>query len=130
MIPYLFLFAYIAVVFASLWKLFQKAGKPAWAGFVPGYNILVWLKISGKPWWWIFLFLVPGVNLLMFIIMNVNIEHRPGRARSQGPCDHDLPAVGEGARRPSSPTHLRGPDPVRNASAACWVSGAMPSSSP
>ncbi len=74
MIPYLFLFAYIAVLFASLWKLFQKAGQPAWAGFVPGYNILVWLKISGKPWWWIFLFLVPGVNLLMFILMNVNIS--------------------------------------------------------
>lgn len=74
MIPYIFLFAYIAVLFASLWKLFQKAGKPAWAGFVPGYNILVWLRISGKPWWWIFLFLVPGVNLLMFIIMNVNIS--------------------------------------------------------
>lgn len=74
MIPYIFLFAYIAVLFASLWKLFQKAGKPAWAGFVPGYNILVWLQIAGKPWWWIFLFLVPGVNLLMFIIMNVNIS--------------------------------------------------------
>ena len=73
MVPYLFLFAYFAVLFASLWKLFQKAGKPAWAGFVPGYNILIWLKISGKPWWWIFLFIVPGVNLLMFILMNVNI---------------------------------------------------------
>ncbi|MBL7963446.1 MAG: S26 family signal peptidase [Flavobacteriales bacterium] len=72
MLPYLFLILYFLVVFASLWKVFQKAGKPAWAGFVPGYNILVWLKISGKPWWWIFLFLVPGVNLLMFIIMNVN----------------------------------------------------------
>ena len=74
MIPYLFLFAYLLVLFASLWKLFQKAGKPAWAGFVPGYNLLVWLQITGKPWWWIFLFLVPGVNLLMFIIMNVNIS--------------------------------------------------------
>jgi signal peptidase I len=74
MIPYLFLFAYFAVLFASLWKLFQKAGKPAWAGFVPVYNILVWLKISGKPWWWIVLFAVPGVNLLMFILMNVNIS--------------------------------------------------------
>ena len=74
MIPYLFLFAYFAVLMASLWKLFQKAGKPAWAGFVPGYNILVLLQITGKPWWWIFLFVVPGVNLLMFIIMNVNIS--------------------------------------------------------
>ncbi len=72
MIPYIFLFAYILVVFACLWKLFQKAGRPAWAGFVPFYNIVVWLQIRGKPWWWVFLFLVPGVNLLMFIIMNVN----------------------------------------------------------
>lgn len=72
MIPYIFLIAYILVLFACFWKLFQKAGRPAWAGFVPFYNIVVWLQISGKPWWWVFLFLVPGVNLLMFIIMNVN----------------------------------------------------------
>lgn len=72
MIPYLFLFAYLAALLASLWKLFQKAGKPAWMGFVPGYNLIVWLRICGKPWWWVVLFLVPGVNLLMFIIMNVN----------------------------------------------------------
>ncbi|MCB0795000.1 MAG: S26 family signal peptidase [Flavobacteriales bacterium] len=74
MMPYFILFSYFAVLFASLWKLFQKAGRPAWAGFVPGYNVLVWLRISGKPWWWIFLFLVPGVNLLMFMIMNVNVS--------------------------------------------------------
>jgi signal peptidase I len=74
MIPYIFLLSYIAVLFACLWKLFQKAGRPAWAGFVPFYNIVVWLQISGKPWWWVFLFLVPGVNLLMFLIMNVNIS--------------------------------------------------------
>lgn len=79
LVPYLFLFAYLAVLMASLWKLFQKAGKPAWAGFVPGYNLLVWLRITGKPWWWIVLFLVPGVNLLMFIIMNVNISIVLGR---------------------------------------------------
>jgi hypothetical protein len=40
MIPYLFLFAYIAVLFACLWKYFVKAGRPAWEGFVPGYNLL------------------------------------------------------------------------------------------
>lgn len=74
MIPYIFLFSYFAVLLACLWKLFQKAGKPAWVAFVPVYNIIVWLQISGKPWWWVFLFIVPGVNLLMFIIMNVNIS--------------------------------------------------------
>ncbi|MBL8012101.1 MAG: signal peptidase I [Flavobacteriales bacterium] len=74
MIPYLVLFAYFAVLFGCLWKYFQKAGRKAWEGLVPGYNILIWLKLSGKPWWWIFLFLVPGVNLLMFMILNVNLS--------------------------------------------------------
>ncbi len=72
MIPYLFLFAYIAVLFGSLYKLFAKAGRPAWAGFVPFYNLYVWNQVIGRPWWWLFLLLVPGVNLLMLIIMNVN----------------------------------------------------------
>ncbi|MBK7383176.1 MAG: signal peptidase I [Flavobacteriales bacterium] len=81
MIPYIFLYAYFAILLASLWKLFQKAGKPTWAAFVPGYNILVWLKITGKPWWWIVLFIVPGVNLLMFILMNVNISIVLGERR-------------------------------------------------
>ncbi|MDX9750108.1 MAG: S26 family signal peptidase [Flavobacteriales bacterium] len=79
MIPYILLFAYLAVLLASLWKLFQKAGKPAWAAFVPVYNIIVWLKISGKPWWWVVLFAVPGVQLLMLVIMNVNISIVLGR---------------------------------------------------
>ena len=87
MIPYLLLIAYFAVLLPGLWKLFQKAGKPAWAALVPGYNILVWLKITGKPWWWVVLFLVPGVQLLMFIIMNVNISIVLGERKFQ---DHVL----------------------------------------
>ena len=74
MVPYLFLLAYFIVLFACLWKLFVKAGRKAWEGFVPGYNAYVWLKIIGKPWWWLFLLLVPGVNLLVLIIMNVNLS--------------------------------------------------------
>lgn len=74
MIPYLFLFAYFIVLYASLWKLFVKAGRKAWEGWVPFYNLYVWNKLIGKPWWWLLLLLVPGVNLLMLIIMNVNIS--------------------------------------------------------
>ena len=120
MIPYLFLFAYFAVLLASLWKLFQKAGKPAWAGFVPGYNILVWLQISGKPWWWIFLFLVPGVNLLMFILMNVNISIVLGRTRVQGPCVDGLRPWWKIPQVVFSDRRIRRSYPTRpSASAAC-----------
>lgn len=72
MLPYLFLFAYFAVLYACLWKLFVKAGRKAWEGFVPLYNLYVWNKLISKPWWWLLLLLVPGINLLMLIIMNVN----------------------------------------------------------
>mgnify|MGYP007034013432 CR=1 FL=1 len=34
MIPWLLLLSYFAVVYACLWKLFVKAGRKAWEGFV------------------------------------------------------------------------------------------------
>lgn len=73
-IPHLLLYALFIVYFATFWKLFERAGRKKWEGLVPGYNLWIWLKLAGKPWWWIFLFLVPGVNLLMLIIMNVNMS--------------------------------------------------------
>lgn len=43
------------LLIASFWKLFAKAGEPGWASLVPIYNMIVLLKISGMPWWWIIL---------------------------------------------------------------------------
>ena len=37
------------------WKIFTKAGEPGWAIFVPIYQTIVFLKICGRPWWWLFL---------------------------------------------------------------------------
>jgi hypothetical protein len=60
-------FAIFLVVIISLWKLFEKAGKPGWAAIIPIYNIIVLLEIVGKPIWWIFLLLIPLVNLFIGI---------------------------------------------------------------
>ena len=49
------------------WKIYSKAGKPGWAVLIPFYNIIVLLEIVGKPIWWLFLFLIPGVNLIFGI---------------------------------------------------------------
>ncbi len=46
-------------------KMFEKAGKPMWAGFVPIYNLVVWLEIIGRPWWWVLVIL--GVSFVPFI---------------------------------------------------------------
>lgn len=54
------------------WKIFTKAGKPGWAILIPIYNIIVLLEIIGKPWYWIFLLLIPGINFI-FVIWMTNL---------------------------------------------------------
>jgi hypothetical protein len=49
------------------WRIFTKAGKPGWAAFIPIYNILIYLEIIGKPWWWLLLFLIPVVSFIISI---------------------------------------------------------------
>lgn len=50
------------------WKVFEKAGQPGWAIFVPIYSFLVYLRIIGKPWTWIFLIITPAVIVGVFIV--------------------------------------------------------------
>jgi hypothetical protein len=54
------------------WKVYTKAGKPGWACIIPIYNLIVLLEIAGKPIWWIFLFLIPCVNII-FIVWTINL---------------------------------------------------------
>ena len=78
-IPLILLIATLVAIFASLWKLFQKAGRTAWEGLVPGYNLFVWQKITDRPWYWILILIIPGVQFLMLIIMNVNLAWSFGK---------------------------------------------------
>ncbi len=64
---------FVAVFYIyTYWRIFEKAGKPGWAVLIPIYNAIVVLEIVGKPWWWIFLFLIPVVNFI-FAIWMVNL---------------------------------------------------------
>jgi hypothetical protein len=45
--------ALIVFYIIAYWRIFEKAGQPGWACIVPIYNVITWLKIAGKPWWWI-----------------------------------------------------------------------------
>lgn len=46
------------------WIIFTKAGQPGWAILIPVFNLLVMLRVAGKPWWWIFIFLAFPVFLI------------------------------------------------------------------
>jgi hypothetical protein len=67
-----------------MWKVFAKAGQPGWAAIVPIYNIIVLLQISGKPVWWILLFLIPVVNLVIAILVGIAIAKNFGKSDAFG----------------------------------------------
>jgi len=65
--------ALIVLMIVGQWKMFVKAGQPGWASIVPIYNFIVFLAIVGKPWWWLFLCIVPFVNIVIWIILCIDL---------------------------------------------------------
>jgi hypothetical protein len=65
---------YIAVIvleIAALWQVFVKAGQPGWAAIIPIYNLYILLKVIGRPWWWLLLFLIGIVPFVGWIVVFV-----------------------------------------------------------
>jgi len=73
-------FAIIAVLVAAQWKLYVKAGEPGWAALVPVYNMIVMMKIAGKPEWWVILLFIPIANFVAAIIMYFGLARNFGRS--------------------------------------------------
>jgi hypothetical protein len=81
MIVYL---ALIVLVFAGLWKTFAKAGEPGWAAIIPIYNIIVLMRIAGKPLWWVILFFIPIVSIVIAVLVSINIAKNFGKGEGFG----------------------------------------------
>jgi hypothetical protein len=64
------------VMVVAAWRVFTKAGRQGWAALVPGYNLLILLRITGKPLWWLLLFLIPGVNFVASILVGVALARK------------------------------------------------------
>jgi len=71
--------AIIILVIASGWVVFEKAGQSGWGFIIPIYNVILMLKIAGKPIWWIILLFIPLVNLVISIMVTHGIPQNFGR---------------------------------------------------
>jgi hypothetical protein len=76
--------ALAVAVIAGFWKTFTKAGEPGWACLVPIYNVIVLLKIAGKPAWWVVLFLIPLVNFIISIMVSIAVAENFGKGTGFG----------------------------------------------
>lgn len=79
MFSFLMLVVFVLVL-VSMWKVFEKAGQPGWAALIPIYNAYIFLKIAGKPGWWLILFFIPLVNLIVGIIASIAFAAKFGKS--------------------------------------------------
>jgi hypothetical protein len=61
--------AFLVLMIASLWKVFDKAGQKGWTAIIPILNTLVLLKVVHKELWWIILFIIPCVSIVAWVIV-------------------------------------------------------------
>ncbi|MGC4154416.1 MAG: DUF5684 domain-containing protein [Propionicimonas sp.] len=76
---FLFITALAVVEIVALWKVFAKAGEPGWAAIVPLYNLYVMVKIAGYNPLLFLLFLVPVVNVVFMIMVQIRIGQAFGK---------------------------------------------------
>jgi hypothetical protein len=76
--------AVMVAVIASMWKVFTKAGEPGWASIVPLYNLIVLLKIVGKPAWWLVMFMIPLVNFYALYVVCTGLAKSFGKTSGFG----------------------------------------------
>ena len=72
------------VMIVSMWKVFEKGGKPGWASIVPIYNIIVMLEIADKPLWWVLLLFIPIVNVVISIMVMISFAEAYGKSAGFG----------------------------------------------
>ncbi len=56
------------------WKLYSLSGNKSWQSFIPVYNILILLKIINRPWWWIFMIILPVINVIIIPVIWVELS--------------------------------------------------------
>jgi len=63
----------------TMWKIFKKADLPGWGSLIPIYNLILIIRMASKPDWWIFLFFIPFINLVAFVVVNVDLAKNFGK---------------------------------------------------
>lgn len=72
-LPEVFLLLLIVMYCITLPSILKRANKPSALAYIPILQFIPFLKSINRPWYWLILLLIPGVNLLMLAIINVEL---------------------------------------------------------
>ena len=56
------------------WKLYVISGNKAWQSFIPIYNVFILLRIINRPWWWVFILIMPVLNTIIIPVIWVELS--------------------------------------------------------
>lgn len=72
------IYAFIAYSFQTI---ANKTGTPnGWFAWIPILNLVLLLQIAKKPVWWIILFIIPLVNIVIYIITLAGVCQARGKS--------------------------------------------------
>ena len=70
------------IALAGNWRLFVKCNQPGWAVIVPGYNVVVAMRIIGRPASHALFFLIPVFNMYFFFRTILELANTFGKESS------------------------------------------------
>lgn len=68
-----------AIVGLFYMGIFTKAGRPAWAAFIPVYNVIKLVEIAGRPWYWYLLMLIPFAGIYFAVVALYDLARSFGK---------------------------------------------------
>ncbi|MFI3301506.1 MAG: DUF5684 domain-containing protein [Candidatus Gastranaerophilales bacterium] len=71
---------FLIIPIISSWKIYEKAGFNGWSALVPLHNVVKFFEIAGKPGWWIFLYLVPILNIVVYVVTLMELSKKFGQS--------------------------------------------------
>jgi len=92
MIKLLFSAVVFIVSMVSLWRMYEKAGQSGWVGLIPILNLFGLLKMIGKPFWWIVLYIPPLTPFTHFVV-TVMVARRFGKSALFGVGMYFFPMI-------------------------------------
>lgn len=96
-LPFVIMLVYFvcaAIVYASVWRLFEKAGLSGWKTLIPIYNIMMFLDILERPRYELIFLFIPIVNIVFAIIWIFVLSKKFGRKNGMGALLLLLPVIG------------------------------------
>lgn len=76
--------AIATLMMASIWTVFEKAGRPGWYALIPLWNLYQMVKLAGASGFSMILLFVPIVNLFYAVGLNIRVAKAFGQSTGFG----------------------------------------------